>query len=189
MENERFFKALSRQRNPTHELKTHFNRMLKREVHQSHARILDAGEVCNKMWFIVEGSAMAYVAKKGKKVPYWFWNENEVMVPVHSFFKQVPTDGYIEVMEKSTLLSISYQGVRTLIERFPDFNFLLMDLMEDFQYSAEKRICSLTSNEPCERYELLLKESTFIARKAPVEAIAFYIGVSRKTLNRIRTKR
>lgn len=189
MENERFFKALSGQRNPSHELKTHFNKLLKREVRRAHTRILDAGEVCHKMWFIIQGSAMAYVPKKGKKIPYWFWNENEVMVPVHSFFKQVPSDGYIELMEKSTLLSISYQGVRALIERFPDFNFLLMDLMEDFQYYTEKRMCSLTTIDPSERYELLLKESIFIAQKAPVEAIAFYIGVSRKTLNRIRMKR
>ncbi|WP_316747224.1 Crp/Fnr family transcriptional regulator [Pedobacter gandavensis] len=189
MENERFFKALSRQRNPTHELKTQFNRMVKREVYRSHAMLMDEEAVCNKMWFIVKGSAMAYVVNNGKKVPYWFWNEGEIMVPIHSFFKQVPLGGYIQVMERCTMLSITYQAVRTLIEKFPDFNFLLMDLMEDSHHSAEQRICSLTAHEPCERYELLLKESTFIARKAPVEAIAFYIGVSRKTLNRIRMKR
>ncbi|MCX2451942.1 Crp/Fnr family transcriptional regulator [Pedobacter sp. PLR] len=189
MEKERFFKALSRERNPTHELKTHFNRMLKKEVYPAHSVILGTEEICNKMWFIVKGSAMAYVVKNGKKVPYWFWNENEIMVPIHSFFKQVPLGGYIQVMERSTMLSITYQGVRALIGRFPDFNFLLMDLMEDSHYSAEQRICSLTAIEPSERYELLLKDATFIARKAPVEAIAFYIGVSRKTLNRIRMKR
>lgn len=169
MENEHFFKALSYQRSPSNELKTHFNGLLRKEVHQSHTRILEVGEVCSKMWFIVKGFAIAYDSKKSKKVPYWSWNDQEVMVPMRSFFKRTPMNCCIEVMEKSTLLSISYRAISALIERFPDFNILLMDLVEDFQKAAEKHIPNTTDIESYEDYELLRNQNRFITRKETVQ--------------------
>lgn len=182
MKYKRFFETLCQQRNPSHELEKHFHRLLKKEIYKSHTKILNKGEVCDKIWFIVKGSAIAYSSKKGKKSPFWFWNENEVMVPIQSFFKQSPINSYIEVRKKSTLVSISYDAVRILTERFPDFNLLLMDLIEKFQHATEKRISGLTGIEPYKRYELLGNESTFIARKEPVEeeeemVVSAFVGV------------
>lgn len=189
MENERFFNTLAGGNTGCNELRTSFYKLLERQVCSNHRIILNAGQICNRMWFIVQGFAMAYIDKEGKKIPYWFWNENEIMVPVNSFFKQLPADGFIELMEKSILLSISYKNIKQLTETFPEFNTQLLNLVEGLQYSAEKRIFTLTSISAEERYAHLMKESSFIIRKASVETIASYIGVSRKTLNRIRAKR
>lgn len=189
MENEHFFNSLTGTNKSSNELRTQFYKMVEKEVHPKHQTILNAGQVCNHLWFIVRGCAMGYIQKEDKKVPYWFWNENEIMVPVHSFFKQLPADGSIDVLEKSTLMAISYNNIKKLRESFPEFNMLMCDLLQDLQYVAEKRAFNLTAMDPGERYALLLKESPFIVRKASVEMIASYLGVSRKTLNRIRAKK
>ncbi|NQX37608.1 Crp/Fnr family transcriptional regulator [Pedobacter steynii] len=132
---------------------------------------------------------MAYIEKEDRKIPYQFWNENQIMVPVNSFFKQLPADGCVQLLEKSTLLAISFSNIQKLIEAFPEFNQFMCSLLLNLQYSSERRVFHLTSIDPGERYALLLKESPFIIRKAPVELISAYLGVSRKTLNRIRAKK
>lgn len=189
MENEHFFNSLTGTNKPSNELRTQFYKMVEKEVHSKHKTILNSGQICNHLWFIVQGFAMAYIQKEDKKIPYWFWDENEIMVPVNSFFNQLPADGSIDVMEKSTLLAISFNNIKKLRETFPEFNLLMCNLLQNLQYATEKRVFNLTSMDPGERYALLLKESPFIVRKASVEMIASYLGVSRKTLNRIRAKK
>lgn len=189
MENEDFFNSLAGASKTSNELRTQFYKMVEKEIHSRHKTILNSGQVCNHVWFIAQGFAMAYIEKEDRKIPYQFWDENEIMVPVNSFFKQLPADGYITVLEKSTLLAISFDNIKKLSEAFPEFNLFMYNLLLNLQYSAERRVCNLTSIDPAERYALLLKESPFIVRKASVEMIAAYLGVSRKTLNRIRAKR
>ncbi|SHG10938.1 Crp/Fnr family transcriptional regulator [Pedobacter caeni] len=189
MENERFFNSLAGTNKPSNELKTQFCKMVEKEIRPKNHTILKAGQICDNIWFLAQGFAMAYIEKEDRKIPYCFWNENEVMVPVNSFFKQVPADGFIEIMEKSTLMAISYRNMKQLSANFPEFNLLMCHLVEDMQYASEKRIFNLTSISAEERYALLLKEAPFIVRKTSVELIATYLGVSRKTLNRIRAKK
>lgn len=189
MENEDFFNSLAGTNKTSNELRTQFYKMVEKEIHPRHKTILNSGQVCNHIWFIVQGFAMAYIEKEDKKVPYQFWNQSEIMVPVNSFFKQLPADGCIKVLEKSTLLAISFNNINKLTEAFPEFNLFMCNLLLNLQYSVERRVFNLTSIDPAERYALLLKESPFIIKKASVEMIAAYLGVSRKTLNRIRAKR
>lgn len=189
MENEYFFNSLTGNSTNHNELRTQFCKMVERKSYAKNQIILTADQTSNQMWFVLKGFAMSYIYKEDRKIPYWFWNEAEIIVSTNSFFKQLPSDGYIEILEKSTLLSISYQNILYLTEKFPEFNGFLRIMLEDISYTAERRIFSLTTLTPEERYLLLLKESSFIIRKASVETIASYLGVSRKTLNRIRAKR
>lgn len=189
MESEHFLNSLAGANKPSNELRIQFYKMVEKKVHPKHETILNTGQVCNHIWFLAQGFVMAYVEKDEKKIPYQFWNENEIIVPVNSFFKQLPADGCIEVLEKSTLVAISFTNFRKLTEVFPECNIFLCNLLQNLHYATEKRVLNLTSIDPGERYTLLLKESSFIIRKASVEMIAAYLGVSRKTLNRIRAKK
>jgi CRP-like cAMP-binding protein len=181
MENEYFFNSLTGNSTDNNELRIQFSKMVERKSYAKNQIILTADQICNQMWFVMKGFAMSYIYKEDRKIPYWFWNDAEIIVATNSFFKQLPSDGYIEILEKSTLLSISYSNIMYLTEKFPEFNHILRVMLEDINYATEKRIFSLTTLSPEERYQHLLKESSFIIRKASVETIASYLGVSRKT--------
>jgi len=187
MKNEDLFKLIGGNIQLRQELKETLDGMIKREVYSKNQIILSPGQVSNRTWYIEKGAAMGYVYKDDKKVPYWFWNETEIVLNAHSFFKQLPSDTYIELLEPSILISISHEYVAQLIEKFPEVNGYIQSILEDYQKKSEQRILSLACSAE-EHYLLLMKTTPALFRKASVESIAAYLGISRKTLNRIRAK-
>jgi len=187
MRNEDLFKLLAGNTPLRLELKETLDGMIKREVYSKNQIILSPGQVSNRTWFIEKGAAMGYVYKDDKKVPYWFWNESDIVLNVHSFFKQAPSETYIELLEPSILLSISHEYVMQLVEKFPETNGYIQSILEDYQKKSEQRILALACSAE-EHYLMLMKTTPALFRKASVESIAAFLGISRKTLNRIRAK-
>ncbi len=187
MDNEDLFRLLAGKKALRTELKDELGHLIKREVFSKSQIILTPGHVSNRVWFIEKGAAMAYVYRDDKKVPFWFWNEHDIVVDIHSFFKQMPSDAYIELLEPSILMSISYDHVQQMVNKFPECNGYIQGLMEDYSKKSQDRMVKLACSAE-DHYLSLIKESPFVFRKASVESIASFLGISRKTLNRIRYK-
>ncbi|WP_442587861.1 Crp/Fnr family transcriptional regulator [Pedobacter sp. AW31-3R] len=187
MDNEDLFRILAGNKAIKPELKKELEHMIKREVYSKSQIILSPGHVSNRVWFIEKGAAMAYVYKEDRKVPFWFWNHHEIVMNIHSFFKQVPSDSYIELLEPSILLSISHEHVQQMVAKFPECSGYIQSLLEDYSKKSQDRILRLACSAE-DHYLSLMKESPFVFMKASVESIAAFLGISRKTLNRIRYK-
>ena len=188
MENEELFKLLAGKYSLRLELKERLNEMIKREYYAKSQIILKPGQTSNRAWFIEKGSAMGFIQREEKKVPFWFWNENELMVSLNSLFNQIPSESYIELLEASVLLSISFENINEIMKTFPESNDYIRRIMNDYQKMSEKRILEFAAYTPQEHYLHLMKDCPAIFRKASVESIASYLGISRKTLNRIRNR-
>lgn len=188
MENEDLYKLLAGNHPVRLELKEKLNEMIKRENYPKSQIILKPGQIANRAWFIEKGCAMGYIHREEKKVPFWFWNESELMLPLNSFFNQVPSESYIELLEPSVLLSISFEHTQEILKTFPEANDFIRKIMNQYQRMSEKRILEFAAYTAEEHYLHLMKDSPAIFRKASVESIAAYLGISRKTLNRIRNR-
>lgn len=161
---------------------------IKEEFYTKNQVILGAGQIANRLWFIRKGFAMEYSYRKKDKLPYRFWNEGEIMVDVSSFFKQAPSEGYIEIQETSNLLAINYEQMQFLLQQFPETHIIVRTIIEEYHNYAEKKALDLLTLSSEERYLQLLR-APYILQKASTENIAAFLGVSRKTLSRIRAKR
>ncbi|CAM4423719.1 cAMP-binding domain of CRP or a regulatory subunit of cAMP-dependent protein kinases [Pedobacter westerhofensis] len=188
MENEELFKLLAGKYPLRPELKEKLNEMIKREYYAKSQVILKPGQISNRAWFIEKGAAMGVIFREEKKVPFWFWNEGQLMISLNSFFNQVPSETYIELLEPSVLLSISYEHVSEITRLYPESNEYIRKVMHEYQKMSEKRILEFAAYSPEEHYLHLMKDCPAIFRKASVESIAAYLGISRKTLNRIRNR-
>jgi len=188
MENEELYRILAGKHPLRAELKEKLNEMIKREYYPKSQIILKPGQTAIRSWFIEKGAAIGYIFKEDKKVPFWFWNEGQLMIPINSFFSQKAADIYIELLEPSVLLSISFDSVEEIIKLFPDTNEYIRKIMEEYHQMSQKRILELVALTPEEHYLKLMRDSPAIFLKASVESIASYLGISRKTLNRIRTR-
>lgn len=190
MENEELFKLLAGQNSFRLDsgLKLKLSEMIKRESYPKSQLILRPGQISNRVWFIEKGSALGFVYKEEKKIPLWFWDENDIVLSLHSFFSQVSSETYIELLEPSVLLSISYEEVLELIKTYPETNGYIRKIMDEHQHTSENRVLRFASLTPQEHYLYLIKNKPAIFRKVSVENIAAYLGISRKTLNRIRTR-
>ena len=187
MENEELFRLLAGKKALRLELKERLGQMIKREVFSKNQIILSPGQISNRVWFIEKGAAMGYAYREDKKVPFWFWNEGDIVMNIHSFFKQAPSDTYIELIEPCVLLSITYDHVQEMIAKFPECNGYIMSIIQDYTKKSEERILKLSCSAE-NHYLSIMKETPFLFMKASVESIAAYLGISRKTLNRIRFK-
>lgn len=188
MENEELFKLLAGNYPLRPELKERLSEMIKREYYPKSQVILKPGQISNKTWYIDKGAAMSIIYREDKKIPFWFWNEGKLMFSLHSFFNQLPSDHYIELLEPSVLISISYEHVTELIKNFPESNDYIRKVMQEYQKMSERRILEFAAYSPEEHYLHLMKDCPALFRKASVESIAAYLGISRKTLNRIRNR-
>jgi len=113
--------------------------MIKREFYDEGKLLLKPGEITSYAWLIESGSAMGFIWRDGKKIPSWFWSENEFIVPMNSFFNQVPSESYIEILEPTILLSISFEHVNEVMKSFPEANDYIWRIMRDFQRMNSKR--------------------------------------------------
>ncbi|MCC8423664.1 Crp/Fnr family transcriptional regulator [Mucilaginibacter sp. UR6-11] len=187
MENQPFFDALLGIHFFTEEVKNSFNNIVKKKTFPTHHILLRTGEVCKKIWFIEDGFAMSHIVKVGKKIPVLFWEKNDIVIPVRSFLKQLPSELNIELLEKSSLSFISYDDFNNLMQKYPETIKYFQNKIEGLNYVLEKRVVDLISTSVEQRYQLILTNSPNIILKTPVELVASYLGVSRKTLNRVRT--
>ncbi|MBO0932163.1 Crp/Fnr family transcriptional regulator [Fibrella aquatilis] len=72
------------------------------------ALLLEAGRVCQYVWFIVEGAARAFYYKDDKEVTAWFMGKDDFIISVKSFLEQKSSYEYIQTLTDATLVSIPY---------------------------------------------------------------------------------
>jgi len=188
MDNNELFRILAGKYPLRFELKEKLNQMIKRESYAKNQLILKPGQVANCSWFLDKGSAMGYMYTDNKKVTLWFCKEGDLIVPVKSFFSQKPSDIYIKLLEPCVLSSITYDQVQEVKRTFPDSHEYINRIMREHHEAMENRYVDFAGSTNEERYLHLWRDFPSIFLKASAESIAAYLGISRKTLYRIRTR-
>jgi CRP-like cAMP-binding protein len=158
----------------------------KQEHYTKNQIIVSEGQITDRMWFVENGFIMGWYYKNEEKKPYQFWRTGHLMVNIPSFFLQHPSRYYIEILESTTLLSINNAHVQSMLSQFQEMHTIICSIMEDAYNDAEKKTVDLLTLDPSERYNDILQTYPELLQKTSVENIAAYIGISRKTLNRIR---
>jgi len=151
--------------------------------------LLRQGTVSNEISFIVKGLARAYYFKNDLDITSWLMRENDFIISVVSFFKQVPSEENIELLEDSTLISIPFKQLLALYQKYEAFNVVGRVITENYYILSEQRIYSMRMHTARERYELLLSNDPGIFQRVPLKYIASYLSMKPETLSRIRAAR
>lgn len=92
----------------------------------------------------------------------------------------------IQAIEETKLLVIDYSSLQKLYKSSPVWQNIGRKVAEQ-EYIVMEKYASVLNNETAkEKYLRLLKEQPTVIQKASVEDIASYLGVTRRTLSRIR---
>jgi CRP-like cAMP-binding protein len=129
-------------------------------------RLLHQGAISNEIFFIIKG-----------------------IISVNSFFRRIPSQESIELLEDSRLISITYDQLHELYKKYVAFNFIGRVLTENYYILSEQRIYSMRMQTARERYELLQSTDPFIFQRVPLKYIASYLSMKPETLSRIRAAR
>ncbi|WP_027420562.1 Crp/Fnr family transcriptional regulator [Crocinitomix catalasitica] len=155
---------------------------------EKNSTLVREGQFSDKTYFIIQGCARAYYLKDGKDVSDWFAFENDFISSINSFFLNVPSPHFIELLEDSVLLEISRSNIEKLEHLHPDFERLTKVVVVKTMLSQQERIVSMQFHSAEQKYENILASHPNINKRVPLTHIASFIGITLETLSRIRKK-
>ncbi len=150
--------------------------------------LVTAGKTCDRIAYINEGLFRIYYLKDGIEVNTCFCRENSITSSFESFVNKIPSKEYIQAIENSTLVTISNDSLSKLYELNPKWQSVSRLLTEKECLRLSSRATSLSFETAKEKYQNLLASQPEIIQRVSIQDIASYIGVSRETLSRIRSK-
>lgn len=150
---------------------------------------VQAGSTCSRAAFIGTGILRTfYMNEKGEDTTYCFCTENNLTTSFKSFISQTESSLSIQALEKSELLEINYNNLQELYATIPAWQAIGRILVEKEFLVMEKYASTLNRETAKEKYLRLLSDQPSIIRRASIQHIASYLGVSRETLSRIRNQ-
>lgn len=149
-------------------------------------KLIREGQYADKAYFISKGSARAYYLKDGKDITDWFAFENDFISSINSFFLNIPSPHYIEVLEPSELLEISRDKIIYLSDKYKEFDRLGKLIVTKTMLQLQQRIVSVQFETAQQKYNNILNIRPDITKRVPLTHIASYLGITLETLSRMR---
>ena len=144
-------------------------------------------KVCRQIAYINKGTLRTfYINDKAEETTSCFCTENSLTTSYKSFIMQQPSNLSIQALEDTELLLIHYDHLQKLYSTSIVWQNIGRAVAEK-EYIVMEQYASVLNNETAkEKYLRLLKEQPNVLQKANVEDIASYLGITRRTLSRIR---
>ncbi len=147
-------------------------------------------DTCKYIYFIVKGCLRSYfVDNKGVEHIYQIRMDNNWISDLESFFSQRPSKYYIEALEDSQLLRISFEKLEQLYIEVPGLERYFRILFQKAYVNALQRLNDTMWESAVDRYEIMLKEQPDMFQRVPLVYIASYLGITPESLSRIRKKK
>ena len=151
-------------------------------------KLLNAGEVCNYIYFIKKGVVRGFILDGEKDITTWITAENELVTSIYSLDQQAPALENMETVEDCVLIAMKSKDLQQLYEKFPDFNITGRKLLQQYYRDAERRAYIIRHANATTKYELFLDYYPHLSNRIPLKYVASFLGMTFETLSRVRKK-
>jgi len=149
--------------------------------------LLQEGQVCRHKIFIVKGLLRTFgTAADGSEHILQFAPECSWTLDVESYDRQVPALLNIAAVEDSEVLLWAKADFHHLVETIPGLKKLSQQLISRNIYNSRQRLLATLGATPEEKYDEFVQAFPDLLSRLPLRMIAGYLGISVKTLTRIR---
>ncbi len=147
--------------------------------------ILQAGAIEHHLYWIEEGAIRAFYLTELEEFTIRFGYTGSLINSISSFFKQAPSDLYLQAIRKTRIRAVSRSDFEAFVgedkERLRQYNRLLQELIVQ---NMEREI-DLLIYSPVERLRRVMERSPRLFQEVPAKYIAAYLRMSPETLSRI----
>lgn len=151
--------------------------------------LLQEGDVCLHNCFIVKGCLRSYrVGEDGTEHILRFAVENWWISDHESYNTGNPSKSNIDALENAEVILIEKPAFVYLMMTIPRFKNFIEGLKSRSFDASQNRIMSNISDTAEEKYQYFMTSFPDIFYRVPLHMIASYLGVSRETLSRIRSR-
>jgi len=149
--------------------------------------LLREGEICRYKIFIAKGLLRTFAtAADGSEHILQFAPEHSWTLDIESYDRQQPARTNIAAVENSEVLLWHKTHFDSLLADIPQLQSFSQQLISRNIYNSRQRILSALSATPEEKYQEFIQSFPDLLPRLPLHMIAAYLGISLKTLTRIR---
>lgn len=149
--------------------------------------LLVTGEVCRHKTFIVSGVLRTYsISADGSEPILQFSPELTWTLDAESYDQQQPSRYHIAAVEPSEILLWHKHDFDRLLAEIPGLKKYAEQLISRNIYKGRDRLLTALSASPEEKYGDFAHNFPGLLSRLPLRMIAAYLGISLKTLTRIR---
>ncbi len=145
------------------------------------------GEVCQQLFFVLKGVLRCYTLEDGKDVNLHFYFQNDIASEFHSLRTASSSTRNLVCMTPSILLVGKRPDYLPMIENSHPLTLATMAFFAEKFKEEEEHSEMLKAKSPSERYHHLLTHEPQLVQNIPLSQLASYLGISRKSLSRIRS--
>jgi CRP-like cAMP-binding protein len=150
--------------------------------------LLNEGYICKNIFFIEKGLVRYYARIDGEEITSYFNKEGEFVCDYASFLPQQPSLINIQVLEASTVYTISHANMQLFYQQVRHGERFGRLAIEEVFVSAINQISSLYIDSPELRYQTFLDKFADIGQRIQQYHIASYVGIKPQSLSRIRKR-
>ncbi|QXV66116.1 Crp/Fnr family transcriptional regulator [Mucilaginibacter sp. 21P] len=146
--------------------------------------------VCNDLGFVAKGIFRIYYShpETAEETNIFFFSENQFIVSFRSFITRNACHYFIQAMEDTEIIYISYQDLRGLYTSHANWTTFGRLLAEQFFTYSQTRAEELLFFSHEQRYVRLLDEHPNIINRIPAYHVSSYLGIKNPSLSRIRKR-
>lgn len=149
--------------------------------------LLREGEICRYKIFITKGLLRTFgTTADGSEHILQFSPEHSWTLDVESYDRQQPARTNIAAIENSEVLLWHKTHFDSLLADIPQLKSFSQQLISRNIYNSRQRILTALSATPEEKYQEFIQSFPDLLPRLPLHMIAAYLGISLKTLTRIR---
>ncbi|GGD47384.1 cyclic nucleotide-binding protein [Emticicia aquatilis] len=153
-----------------------------------HDFLLKKGEVCKGIYIIEKGCCRTYLEEGGREITTSFGIDTNIICSAYSYLSQTVSEEYIQTLEDTFCYFISYKSIQSLLEKYVEFNVFVRKIYESLLINEINLLNSIRTKSALERYELFMEKTPKILQRVPLSHLASFLGMSKETLSRMRSK-
>ena len=150
-------------------------------------KILNEGDVCKHIFWIVKGLVRQYYFKNKKELTEYMATENMICMSIESLFRETPSMQMIQALEPTVLYAIPMHDLEAVSMKSVNIQMLYRKILEESLIISQQRADMLRFESALDRYQKLVKSSPQLVLRAPLVYIASYLQMTPETLSRVRT--
>lgn len=157
-------------------------------MHKKGTILLKPGEKATDCLYILKGCVKEFYLINGEKRTTFFHTEGEIIVSLTDAAKKVSRNHYLRCAEDTTVAAISFEKVRELYEKYPEFETLSRSGIEDRLDVWQDMLANYILSTPEKRYLEIMKSRPELMSRITRDQLASHIGVKPETLGKIRRR-
>lgn len=155
--------------------------------------VLTPGKIGDCLYFVEKGLMRSYYfeeedRREPREITAWVVAEGGVAMATESFYRQVPSTEYLEVLEDCSVFILSREHFARLQYGYPDFARFVLQFTEQYLLVYEARTQLLRMRSPLSRYLAFDRQYPLLRGRLSQAILASYLNMSYYQISRIRTQ-